>query len=532
MRNSTHSVMSHDFSRAPQANIPRSSFNRSHGHKTTFDSGYLIPVILDEALPGDTLNLKMTALARLATPLFPYMDNLFMDTFFFAVPYRLVWDNWQKFNGEQRNPADSTSYLVPTMTSTAGTGYLNGSLHDYMGIPTAVPGLVHSSLWHRAYNLIWNEWFRDENLQNSVVVDVDDGPDVPTDYVLLRRGKRHDYFTSCLPWPQKGPSVPLPLGTQAPVKGIGLLNHLASANYVGVRETGGTTANYPFGINGNSGFVAVSSTLNASGFPQIYADLTQATGSTINALRQSFQIQKLYERDARGGTRYIEIIKSHFGVTSPDGRLPRPEYLGGGSTPINVHPVPQTSATVSGQSPQANLAAFATAAVHNHGFVKSFTEHCLIIGLVSVRADLNYQQGLNRMFSRQIRWDFYWPALSHIGEQAVLNKEIYAVGTPNPTQDAAVFGYQERYAEYRYKPSLITGQFRSNFSTPLDAWHLAQNFASLPVLGDTFIQENPPVDRIKALAGTYPDFIFDSYFHYKCVRPMPMYSVPGLIDHF
>lgn len=527
------SVMQHNFSQVPRADIPRSQFNRSHGHKTTFDAGYLVPVFVDEALPGDTFNLHMTAFSRLLTPLFPIMDNLHMDSFFFAVPIRLVWDNWQKFNGEQTNPGDSTDYLVPTMTSTAVTGYSNGSLHDYMGLPTEVAGYDHSSLWHRAYNLIWNEWFRDENLQDSVVVDVDDGPDNPADYVLLRRGKRYDYFTSCLPWPQKGTAVELPLGTTAPVRGIGKDNQTYSAG-LSVYESGQTsTTAYASAVgidtsNINTTF-HVQEDPNNTGYPWIYADLSSATAATINEIREAFQIQRLYERDARGGTRYIEIIKSHFGVTSPDARLQRPEFLGGGSSPVQISPVPQTSST-DATSPQGNLAAYGTSVINGHGFTKSFTEHCLILGLVSVRADLNYQQGLNRMWSRQTRWDFYWPALSHIGEQAVLNKEIYLDASAN---DDLVFGYQERFAEYRYKPSLVTGQFRSNYATSLDAWHLAQDFATLPTLGDTFIQDNPPVDRISAITDdTYPHFLFDSYFDLKCARPMPVYSVPGLIDHF
>ena len=504
-------TMAHDFSRVPKADIQRSVFNRDHGLKTTFDAGYLVPVFVDEALPGDTFTLSMTGFGRLATPVNPIMDNLYIETFFFAVPYRLVWSNWEKLCGEQDNPGDSTDYLVPTVSGTVTTG----SLFDYMGVPIGT-SLTWNNLHGRAYNLIWNEWFRDENLQDSVTVDTGDGPDTLTDYTLLKRGKRHDYFTSCLPWPQKGDAVNLPLGTAAPVA-----TDAGSGSDVTVLSNGYRK------LGADSTYVYRSGLEDTSSSNRLYADLTEATAATINQLREAFQIQKLYERDARGGTRYTEIIRSHFGVVSPDARLQRPEYLGGGKERIDISPIAQTSST-DATTPQGNLSAFGTTGGRMGGFSKSFTEHCVIIGMACVFADLNYQQGLNRMWSRQDRWDFYWPALAHIGEQAVLNKEIYAQGT---TADDAVFGYQERFAEYRYKPSMITGVMRSTAASSLDNWHVAQEFGSLPALNSTFIEENPPIDRVVAVP-TEPDLLFDAFFDLKCARPMPVYSVPGLIDHF
>ena len=521
------SVMTNRFNEVPVASIPRSSFDRTHGYKTTFNAGYLVPFYLDEALPGDTFNLRMTGFARLATPIKPIMDNMFMDTHFFAVPKRLVWDNWEKFNGQQDNPGDSVDYVIPTQTAPSGTGFPENTTADYLGLPIGVEGITVNTLPFRCYNLIYNEWFRDQNIQNSVTVPKDDATD--STLILRRRGKRHDYFTSCLPWPQKPGlgQVVLPLGSTAPVAadtGIGAADTpdviIGSVDPVGGRFLTGNLPNVQMNVANNQRS------------PNLVADLSNATAATINELRHAFQVQKMQERDARGGTRYTEIIRSHFGVVSPDARLQRPEFLGGGSTYVNINPVeqkaPPQGTDPTATTPQGNLAATGTASMSGHGFTKSFTEHCYILGFVSVRADLTYQDGIDRLWNRRTRNDFYWPALSHIGEQAVLNKEIYAQGT---SVDDQVFGYQERYAEYRYKPSKITGKFRSKAENKLDYWHLGQDFSSLPVLQSTFIQENPPVDRVIAVQDE-PHFLFDAYVQLRCARPMPVYGVPGLIDHF
>ncbi len=548
------SVMDHEFSRIPQAEIQRSVFNRSHGYKTTFNEGYLVPFYVDEVLPGDTVDLKTNLFARLATPIVPFMDNVFLETFFFYVPNRLVWENWERMNGAQDNPGDSTDFLVPQLSS--GTGFAVQSLADYFGLPTGVANIKVSALPFRAYNLIYNEWFRDENLQDSVKVLRGDSDDL-ANYTLLKRGKRHDYFTSCLPWPQKGEAVQLPISATIKYNGSDLVTSTSfEGTYTGAYSSGmagvvGFHASSGGDVHqiGSQNMMLMSQEVdNASVkanigsvslnqfFPKKYfSDLAgglavdNASGSsiTINELRQAFQIQKLLERDARGGTRYTEILRSHFGVISPDARLQRPEYLGGSSTRININPVAQTASTDS-VTPQGNLAAFGTAGDSFQGFTKSFVEHGFIIGLVNVRADLTYQQGLSRMWSRKSRFDFYYPVLAHLGEQAVLNKEIYCDGSAD---DEKVFGYQERYAEYRYFPSLITGKFRSSDPQSLDYWHLSQHFQNRPVLNAEFIQDNPPISRVVAVPSE-PHFLLDCYFDVKEARPMPVYGVPGLVDHF
>ena len=524
---SASSRSQHSFSRAPQAGIPRSTFNRTFSVKTTFNEGYLVPILADEMLPGDTFSLKMHAFARVSTMLFPIMDNMYLETFFFFVPNRLVWDNWEKFCQVSTGPLDVTTYVIPQQTGPTVSGYAEGSLADYFGIPTKVTNLTPNALHFRAYNLIYNEWFRHQDLQTPVVVDTDDGPDANSDYVLLRRGKRYDYFTSCLPWPQKGPAVELPLGATAPVNPTtthavptfwNTSDNISAGGLQSQITTG--TVRVQTAPTGGTQFIGWDQT-------NLIADLSSATAATINDLRLAFQTQKFYEKQARGGTRYTEVIKSHFDVISPDMRLQRPEYIGGGSTPIMINPVAQTAPT-SGSNPLAQLGAYGVCAPEAHGFTYSATEHGVVIGLVNVRADINYQSGLDRMWTRQTFTDFYWPVFSHLGEQSVFNQEIYAQGT---SADTPVFGYQERYAEYRYKPSHITGLFRSNATGTLDSWHLAQDFGSLPTLNSTFIVENAPMSRIKAVADSY-DFLFDSVFSYHCARPMPVFAVPGLIDHF
>lgn len=571
------------FSQIPNSPIQRSVFDRSHDYKTTMDAGYLIPFFVDEVLPGDTFKLRVNAFVRMNTLVAPFMDNVFMDTFFFFVPTRLVWDNWQRFCGEQKNPGDSTDFLIPSLSGT--NTFTNGSIFDYMGLPTGVSldpaNTPINALPFRAYNLIYNEWFRDENLIDSIPVLTTDGPDPVSNYTLRKRAKRHDYFTSALPWPQKGPSVEIGLSGNAPVNGFdgSTSFDFVSPSFNGSVANGGfqlgaNNSNYLNGLKINwgsgatkgglegsqilqkqygSGFTniigQVGSTdsdfnfagslqgynfkfsggkLTALGSPDgIYADLSGVNAVSINDLRQAFQIQKFYEKWARGGSRYTETLRVMFNVISPDARLQRPEYLGGTHSRVNVVPTAQTSSTDS-VSPQSNLSAFGVLGDSAHGFNKSFVEHGYVIGLVCLRADITYQQGLNRMWSRRQLFDFYWPTLAHLGEQVVYNKEIYTQGT---AEDDGVFGYQERYAEYRYKPSMITGKLRSTDPQTLDVWHLAQKFDTLPKLNQDFIEENPPINRVIAVQNE-PQFFADFWFDLKTSRPMPVYSVPGLVDHF
>lgn len=542
------------FSENPASvDVSRSRFQRNQNIKTSFNAGDLIPFYLDEVLPGDTVSIDTSKVVRMSTLIAPIMDNIYLDTYFFFVPNRLVWDHWKQFMGENTESAwiPETSYTIPQVTAPSG-GWSVGTIADYMGIPTGISGLSVDAMPFRAYAMICNEWFRDENLTDPLYFDTGDstlagsnGTNYRTDVVKggapFKAAKYHDYFTSALPAPQKGPDVPLPLGSSAPVYSAANVDTSAYSNYAMLfKKVDGTNfgsgyVNLVAGSGGNDTASLRGLTETTVGNPpslypvNLMTDLTLATGTSINQLRQAFQVQKLYEKDARGGTRYTEILKSHFGVTSPDSRLQRPEYLGGSRVPINVHQVVQNSATDS-VSPQGNTAAYSLTIDSHSDFTKSFTEHGWIIGLCVARYDHTYQQGLERMWSRKVREDYYFPVFANLGEQAIKNKEIFAQGT---SVDDEVFGYQEAWAEYRYKPSRISGELRSQYSASLDLWHLGDDYASLPQLSDAWIREDKSnIDRTLAVTSAVShQFIADIFVKNSEVRIMPLYSIPGLIDH-
>lgn len=554
-------VKAHNFSNAPQVYQKRSRFDRSFVRKMTFDEGNLVPFFVDEVLPGDTISLTVRDFCRLATPVAPFMDNLYLDKFFFFVPNRLVWEHWQNFCFEQEDPDDSTDYVVPTCRLAGGTAGENGigTVWDYFALPTGLTNALNvNALPFRMYYLIWNEWFRDENLQKSVKIDKSDtnavfnaariadqpswifstGTTYVNGFALAPRGKRFDYFTSALPFQQKGPGVSIGLAGTAAVDSTIPIDwpmevkpnggSYSTVNRYKLQDTGyATRTGALWTANSNSNDWSGTNLKLPDFSTGLTVDLDSSSVFTISSLRTAFQMQKFYERLARGGSRYTEVLTSFFGVVSPDSRLQRPEYLGGSSKMMNINPVAQTSST-GDVTPQGNLAAYGVSASKYHAFTKSFVEHGYIIGLLEVRADLTYQQGINKMWLRSTVYDWYWPTFAHLSEQAILNAEIYAQGTD---EDKGVFGYQERYAEYRYHPSEICGHFRSTYTKPLDVWHLSQKFDSLPTLSDQFIQDKPPVGRVVAIKN-YPHFLIDIGFKYHTTRAMPMYGIPGLVDHF
>lgn len=533
-------VKHHSFDTVARLDIPRSLFDLSHGHKTTFDGGYLVPIFWDEALPGDSFSIRPTSLIRMTTPIVPFMDNIRASWFFFSVPKRLVWENWEDYiTGSHNGKLGTTHTTIPQIVLSDSDLSTAGSIYDYFGLPINQLGINKSisvsALPLRAYNLIYNEWFRDENLCAETVVNLGDTGDTFETFSLKKRGKRHDYFTSSLPFVQKGPDVTLSALTSAPVIGngtaLGFTNGTTNFGVTCATNLSGWSGLFgkPVGDNTLTGNVAaqaaVGLTTDASKSGAI-ADLSDATLFTINSLREAFAVQHLLERDARGGTRYVESLLSHFGVQCPDFRLQRPEFLGGGTQDVQVTSIAQTSGTDT-NSPQGNLAAVAKS-VGRVDIRASFTEHCIVIGLLCLTCDLTYQKGLHRFWTKKERTEEYWREFANLGEQPVFEKEIYCDGSDT---DNSVFGYQERYAEYRYKPSMITGKMRSSLSDSLDVWHLSQDFESAPSLSQDFIEENPPFKRVLAVQNE-PEWLCDIWFDYKALRPLPLFGEPSLLDHF